>query len=120
MATETSNYHFLKPADSDPVDNTPLNTNFDSLDSILLKKVDLSNKVEVPASGAAEFTLTDASYLILLSRSDGGGAYIVHNGTNAGVTAILTLSDVSLSISSNTLTVANSGNAARCSVIRFF
>ena len=31
MATETTNYHFIKPDDSDPVDNTPLNQNFDSI-----------------------------------------------------------------------------------------
>lgn len=35
MATETTNYHFIKPDDTDPVDNTPLNQNFDSIDAAL-------------------------------------------------------------------------------------
>lgn len=35
MATETTNYHFIKPGDADPVDNTPLNQNFDSIDAAI-------------------------------------------------------------------------------------
>lgn len=32
---ETTNYHFIKPDDTDPVDNTPLNQNFDSIDAAI-------------------------------------------------------------------------------------
>lgn len=39
MATETINYHFIKPGDTDPVDNTPLNQNFDSIDAAIADHV---------------------------------------------------------------------------------
>lgn len=39
MATETTNYHFIKPGDTDPVDNTPLNQNFDSIDAAIADHV---------------------------------------------------------------------------------
>lgn len=47
MATETTNYHFIKPGDTDPVDNTPLNQNFDSIDTIIAEvSAALSGKVD--------------------------------------------------------------------------
>lgn len=39
MATETTNYHLIKPGDTDPVDNTPLNQNFDSIDAAIADHV---------------------------------------------------------------------------------
>lgn len=39
MATETTNYHFIKPDDTDPVDNTPLNQNFDNIDAVIADHV---------------------------------------------------------------------------------
>lgn len=39
MATETTNYHFIKPGDADPVDNTPLNQNFDGIDAAIADHV---------------------------------------------------------------------------------
>jgi hypothetical protein len=39
MSTETTNYHFIKPGDTDPVDNTPLNQNFDSIDAAIADHV---------------------------------------------------------------------------------
>jgi len=35
MAGSTNNYHFIKPADDEAADNTPLNTNFDNIDAAL-------------------------------------------------------------------------------------
>ena len=75
---------------------------------------------EIPASDSAEVMLENSSYIVLMSRADGGGLYIVHNGANAGISAISAISDVSLSVTDNTLSVANSGTAVRCAVIRFF
>jgi hypothetical protein len=43
MATETTNYHFIKPGDTDPVDNTPLNQNFDSIDAAIAEHVANTN-----------------------------------------------------------------------------
>lgn len=48
MATETTNYHFIKPSDTDPVDNTPLNQNFDSIDAAIADHVaDTNNPHQV-------------------------------------------------------------------------
>lgn len=48
MATETTNYHFIKPGDTDPVDNTPLNQNFDSIDAAIADHVaDTNNPHQV-------------------------------------------------------------------------
>ena len=48
MSTETTNYHFIKPDDSDPVDNTPLNQNFDSIDAAIADHVaDTNNPHQV-------------------------------------------------------------------------
>lgn len=48
MATETTNYHFIKPDDDDPVDNTPLNQNFDRIDEIIAGHVaDTNNPHQV-------------------------------------------------------------------------
>ena len=120
METETSNYNF-KIIDLDsPPDCEPINDNYTSLDTILTKKVDSVFCGEIPASGSAEVTLENSSYIVLMSRADGTGLYIVHNGANAGISAISVISDVSLSVTGNTLSVANSGTAVRCAVIRFF
>lgn len=48
MSTETTNYHFIKPGDTDPVDNTPLNQNFDSIDAAIADHVaDINNPHQV-------------------------------------------------------------------------
>lgn len=49
MATETTYYHFTKPADTDPVDNTPLNNNFDNIDSTLHGKQDALTAAQLAA-----------------------------------------------------------------------
>ena len=40
MASQTVNYNFTLPADSDPTDQTPFNENFTSIDSILKEQAD--------------------------------------------------------------------------------
>ena len=76
MATETTNYHFIKPGDADPVDNTPLNQNFDSIDAAIaghaantnnphqvtkeqvgLGNVDNTSDADKPISAAAQAAL---------------------------------------------------------------
>lgn len=48
MSTETTNYHLIKPGDTDPVDNTPLNQNFDNIDEIIAGHVaDTNNPHQV-------------------------------------------------------------------------
>lgn len=78
MATETTNYHFIKPGDADPVDNTPLNQNFDSIDAAIaghvadtnnphqttkeqvgLGNVDNTSDADKPLSAAAQAALAD-------------------------------------------------------------
>lgn len=78
MATETTNYHLIKPDDTDPVDNTPLNQNFDSIDAAIadhvadtdnphqttkeqvgLGNVDNTSDADKPLSAAAQAALAD-------------------------------------------------------------
>ena len=40
MASQTPNYNFTLPADSDPTDQTPFNNNFTSIDTILKEQAD--------------------------------------------------------------------------------
>ena len=40
MASQTTNYNFTLPADSDPTDQTPFNENFTSIDTILKAQQD--------------------------------------------------------------------------------
>ena len=40
MASQTTNYNFTLPADSDPTDQTPFNNNFTSIDTILKEQAD--------------------------------------------------------------------------------
>lgn len=40
MASQTTNYNFSLPADSDPTDQTPFNNNFTSIDTILKELAD--------------------------------------------------------------------------------
>ena len=39
MASQTTNYNFTLPADSDPTDQTPFNNNFSSIDGLLVKVI---------------------------------------------------------------------------------
>lgn len=78
MATETTNYHLIKPDDTDPVDNTPLNQNFDRIDAVIaghvadtnnphqttkeqvgLGNVDNTSDADKPLSTAAQAALAD-------------------------------------------------------------
>ena len=89
MSTETTNYHFIKPDDSDPVDNTPLNQNFDSIDAAIadhvadtnnphqvtkeqvgLGNVDNTSDADKPISAAVQAALDVLTERIAASRID--------------------------------------------------
>ena len=40
MASQTTNYNFTLPADSDPTDQTPFNNNFTNIDALLKDQAD--------------------------------------------------------------------------------
>lgn len=92
MATETTNYHFIKPGDTDPVDNTPLNQNFDSIDAAIADHVaDTNNPHQVTKEQVGLGNVDNvATKDVLAELVDSGAKNLIQNAatsrTENGVT----------------------------------
>lgn len=104
MATETTNYHFIKPSDTDPVDNTPLNQNFDSIDAAIAEHVaDTNNPHQVTKEQVGLGNVDNvATKDVLAELVDSGAKNLIQNAatsrTENGVTFTVN-SDGSVSLS---------------------
>lgn len=130
MATETTNYHLIKPGDTDPVDNTPLNQNFDSIDAaiadhvadtnnphqITKEQVGLGNVDNVATKDAiAELIDNGAKNLIqnvATSRTENGVTFTVNADGTVSLTGTASATIwfpimTNMSIDSGTYTVSN-------------
>lgn len=130
MATETTNYHLIKPGDTDPVDNTPLNQNFDSIDAAIAdhvadtnnphqvtkEQVGLGNVDNVATKDAiAELINSGAKNLIqnaATSRTENGVTFTVNADGTVSLTGTASATIwfpimANMSIDSGTYTISN-------------
>lgn len=106
MATETTNYHLIKPGDTDPVDNAPLNQNFDSIDAAIADHVaDTNNPHQVTKEQVGLGNVDNVATKDVLARLVDAGAknllnHTVYTRTVNGVTYTVNV-DMSITITSD-------------------
>lgn len=95
MAGSTEHYNLIKPADNDPADNTPLNTNFDRIDSALAAHDDA---LAIVANGNTHAAITSGQFVYVRNHETlANGLYTA----NSNIAANATLSSSNLTADSS-------------------